>query len=138
MLTKVEPAARALKTLAVDVWVTGRRRSQGALRSSLPIVERQRDGRVKVNPMASWSWERVWAYIHAHNVPYNALLDRGYKSVGDVHSTLPVGASADERSGRWVGQGKTECGMHTILEAVTCADQPNGSNNNNDKAEDGA
>jgi phosphoadenosine phosphosulfate reductase len=51
-------------------------------------------------------------YIKENNVPYNALLDRGYKSVGDWHSTSPVKEGEDERAGRWKGKSKTECGIH--------------------------
>lgn len=62
--------------------------------------------------MATWSFSQVNQYIKENNVPYNALLDQGYKSVGDWHSTVPVGEGEDERAGRWKGQSKTECGIH--------------------------
>ncbi|EGD77949.1 phosphoadenosine phosphosulfate reductase [Salpingoeca rosetta] len=122
-MTKVEPTGRALRDYGVNVWITGRRRSQGAVRSQLHVVERTKDGRFKVNPMAFWPFETVQAYIREHNVPYNALLDQGYKSIGDVHSTVPVGSDAPERSGRWSGDYRTECGMHTMLETMGCDDQ---------------
>jgi phosphoadenosine phosphosulfate reductase len=62
--------------------------------------------------MANWSFKQVESYIREHNVPYNVLLDRGYRSVGDWHSTAPVKEGEDERAGRWKGQQKTECGLH--------------------------
>jgi phosphoadenosine phosphosulfate reductase len=65
-----------------------------------------------VNPLANWSFKQVQAYVKEHDVPYNELLDRGYKSVGDWHSTQPVAEGEDERAGRWKGQEKTECGIH--------------------------
>ncbi|RPA84067.1 phosphoadenosine phosphosulfate reductase, partial [Ascobolus immersus RN42] len=111
-VAKVEPAQRAYKELNVKAVLTGRRRSQGGKRGDLPIVEVDDAGLVKVNPLANWSFQQVKAYVDEHNVPYNALLDRGYKSVGDWHSTVPVKEGEDERAGRWKGQAKTECGIH--------------------------
>lgn len=67
---------------------------------------------IKINPLANWSFDQVKEYVTENNVPYNELLDRGYKSVGDWHSTQPVKAGEDERAGRWKGQEKTECGIH--------------------------
>lgn len=111
-LAKVEPAQRAYRTLSVKSVLTGRRRSQGGKRGDLPIIEIDEQGLIKVNPLANWSFQQVQSYIAENDVPYNELLDRGYKSVGDWHSTSPVGKGEDERSGRWKGRGKTECGIH--------------------------
>jgi phosphoadenosine phosphosulfate reductase len=109
---KVEPAQRAYADLSVAAVLTGRRRSQGAKRESLDIIEIDEAGLIKINPLASWSFKQVEEYIKVNNVPYNELLDRGYKSVGDWHSTEPVREGEDERAGRWKGTGKTECGIH--------------------------
>ncbi|KAJ2895585.1 3'-phosphoadenylsulfate reductase [Coemansia aciculifera] len=110
---KVEPARRAYEQLAVRAVITGRRRSQKGDRALLPIVEiESATGLVKINPLAMWSFQQVWAYLRANNVPYNVLLDQGYKSVGDYHSTRPVKEGEDERAGRWAGSEKTECGLH--------------------------
>jgi phosphoadenosine phosphosulfate reductase len=111
-VAKVEPAERAYSELQVKAVLTGRRRSQGAQRGDLDIVEVTEDGMIKINPLANWSFAQVKAYVDANDVPYNALLDQGYKSVGDWHSTQPVAAGEDERAGRWKGQAKTECGIH--------------------------
>ena len=111
-LAKVEPAERAYSELQVKAVLTGRRRSQGGKRSALDIIEIDEAGLVKVNPLANWTFQQVQEYVRKHDVPYNELLDRGYKSVGDWHSTQPVAADEDERSGRWKGQAKTECGIH--------------------------
>jgi len=111
-LAKVEPAQRAYRELSVKAVLTGRRRSQGGKRGDLDIVEVDETGLIKVNPLANWSFKQVQAYVRQHDVPYNVLLDRGYKSVGDWHSTLPVAEGEDERSGRWKGTAKTECGIH--------------------------
>ncbi|KAI3341124.1 phosphoadenosine phosphosulfate reductase [Ustulina deusta] len=112
-LAKVEPQQRAYAELSVAAVFTGRRRSQGGERDKIPILEVDDErGIVKINPLLDWSFAQVEAYIAEHDVPYNALLDRGYKSVGDWHSTSPVAAGEDERAGRWKGQQKTECGIH--------------------------
>ncbi|EDQ91775.1 uncharacterized protein MONBRDRAFT_2558, partial [Monosiga brevicollis MX1] len=117
-LTKVEPTGRALTELEVDVWITGRRRSQGSSRASLAVLEVASDGRIKINPMAHVDWASTWKYVKSAGVPYNKLVDQGYKSIGDVHSTRPVGHDAPERSGRWSGEFRTECGMHTAVKAA--------------------
>ncbi|KAL2365377.1 hypothetical protein RJZ56_001621 [Blastomyces dermatitidis] len=114
-LAKVEPARRAYNELQVNAVLTGRRRSQGGKRGDLDIIEVDEAGLIKINPLANWSFAQVKEYITASNVPYNELLDRGYKSVGDWHSTEPVKDNEDERSGRWKGQQKTECGIHNPL-----------------------
>jgi len=92
--------------------LTGRRRTQGGRRGDLDVIEVDEAGLIKVNPLANWSFKQVQDYIKANNVPYNELLDRGYKSVGDWHSTQPIKEGEDERAGRWKGQEKTECGIH--------------------------
>lgn len=112
-LVKVEPARRAYQELGVKAVLTGRRRSQGGSRNTTPFIEIDDTGLIKVNPLASWTFVDVKSYIKANNVPYNTLLDKGYRSVGDWHSTEPVAEGEDERAGRWKGQAKTECGLHT-------------------------
>lgn len=111
-LAKVEPAQRAYRELNVHAVLTGRRRSQGGKRGDIPVIEVDEAGLVKINPFANWSFDQVQTYIKENDVPYNELLDKGYKSVGDWHSTKPVKAGEDERAGRWQGQDKTECGIH--------------------------
>ncbi|KAF2184823.1 putative Phosphoadenosine phosphosulfate reductase [Zopfia rhizophila CBS 207.26] len=111
-VAKVEPAQRAYSELQVRAVLTGRRRSQGGKRGDLDIIELDDAGLIKVNPLANWSFTQVQEYINANNVPYNELLNNGYKSVGDWHSTQPVAQHEDERSGRWKGRAKTECGIH--------------------------
>ena len=109
---KVEPGARSYRELGVQAVLTGRRRSQGGKRGDLPIIEVDDSGLVKINPMANWSFQHIMDYIKENDVPYNVLLDQGYKSVGDWHSTQPVMEGEDERAGRWKGQDKEECGLH--------------------------
>lgn len=111
-VAKVEPAQRAYRELNVHAVLTGRRRSQGGKRGDLDVIEVDEAGLIKINPLANWNFDQVKQYVKDNDVPYNVLLDRGYKSVGDYHSTQPVKENEDERSGRWKGQEKTECGIH--------------------------
>lgn len=112
-LVKVEPSQRAYKELDVAAVLTGRRKTQGGARSNLPVLEfEESSGVIKINPLHNWNFFEVKKYIDENNVPYNELLDLGYKSIGDWHSTVPVADGEDERSGRWKGKAKTECGIH--------------------------
>ncbi|KAK9417413.1 putative Phosphoadenosine phosphosulfate reductase [Seiridium unicorne] len=112
-IAKVEPQQRAYSDLHVAAVLTGRRRSQGGQRDKIPVLELEEEtGIIKINPLVDWSFKQVKSYIDEHQVPYNVLLDQGYKSIGDWHSTSPVAEGEDERAGRWKGQDKTECGIH--------------------------
>jgi phosphoadenosine phosphosulfate reductase len=107
-VAKVEPFGRA--TAELDGWITGRRRDQSASRASLPVVEG--GAKPRVNPLAEWTRDDVWGFIRMNDLPYNPLHDQGYASIGDAPLTTPVKASEHERSGRWPGTGKLECGIH--------------------------
>ncbi|KAG2227304.1 hypothetical protein INT45_004259 [Circinella minor] len=111
-LVKVEPAQRAYEGLQVKSVITGRRRSQKGDRGEIPVLEVDSTGLIKLNPLAFWDFKQVWTYIRANEVPYNSLIDQGYRSIGDWHSTKKPASEEDERSGRWSGKEKTECGMH--------------------------
>lgn len=112
-LVKVEPLQRAYQELGVMAVLTGRRKSQGGARGDLPVLEvEQTSGVIKINPLVNWDFKQVKEYIDVNKVPYNELLDLGYKSIGDWHSTHPVADGEDERAGRWKGKAKTECGIH--------------------------
>lgn len=118
--TQVEPARRAYDALGVQSVITGRRASQGGARATLQPLEVDATGLLKLNPLFAWPFPLVDWYVRTHGVPRNALLDRGYRSVGDWHSTAPSGAGdAGERAGRWAGkEEKTECGLHVDYFAV--------------------
>jgi phosphoadenosine phosphosulfate reductase len=111
-VTKVEPLQRSLQQLEVKTWLTGRRKDQADERSQLAIFEWDQAGRLKVNPLANWNYQRVWKYIMEHKVPYNPLYDQGYTSIGDEPLTTVAQAGEGERAGRWRGTQRTECGMH--------------------------
>jgi phosphoadenosine phosphosulfate reductase len=103
------------KLFELDLWITGVRRDQSKERSVTPLLSlaaRPDNSDVwKLNPLVDWSREQVWDYIKQHQIPYNVLHDRGYRSIGCAPCTA-VTTSDDERSGRWVGFNKTECGLH--------------------------
>ena len=118
-MRKVLPLQNKLADL--DCWITGLRRQQSDTRAGIGIIElytlEQAGGRdiVKLNPMAGWSREAVWKYIHDHKIPYNPLHDQGYRSIGCWPCTHKTGSGEDERAGRWTGFNKVECGIHTFL-----------------------
>lgn len=118
-MRKVLPLQSKLSDL--DCWITGLRREQSSTRSDIGIIEIYAfdtdSGRdvIKLNPMANWSKEQVWEYIHDHNIPYNPLHDRGYRSIGCAPCTMKAADGAGERAGRWIGFNKAECGIHTFM-----------------------
>jgi phosphoadenosine phosphosulfate reductase len=112
---KVEPLGRTLA--GMEAWITGLRRDQAPTRTAVPKVEVDGDhgGILKINPLVEWSWEDVWDYVRAHDVPYNALHDRGYPSIGCAPCTRAVAPGEDLRAGRWwweQDRAATECGLH--------------------------
>ncbi|KZT62868.1 putative MET16-3`-phosphoadenylylsulfate reductase [Calocera cornea HHB12733] len=112
-LVKADPARRLYEKLGIKSVLTGRRRSQGAARAQLNPFEIDETGTFKLNPLVSWSLQQVQAYLDENDVPRNKLLARGYKSVGDWHSTTKSEEGEGERDGRWRGrEEKTECGLH--------------------------
>ena len=117
---KVEPLGRALAGL--QAWITGLRREQAVTRHGVAKVEvdRAHGGILKLNPLADWSTEEVWRYVRAHDVPYNALHDQGYPSIGCAPCTRPVRPGEDLRAGRWWWEApeNRECGLHPSGVAV--------------------
>lgn len=110
-MLKVDPLTKALS--GVKLWITGLRREESPARANAPIVGIDaKFGIIKVNPIADWTKKQVWDYVTANGVPYNRLLDQGYPSIGCQPCTNPVKPGEDERSGRWAGFNKTECGLH--------------------------
>jgi phosphoadenosine phosphosulfate reductase len=104
---KVDALQRALH--GVDAWITGIRREQSPTRAEAEPVEWDEAREVwKFNPLVDWTDKDVWDYVNEHELPYNALHDSGYSSIGCAPCTLP----GDGREGRWAGQDKTECGLH--------------------------
>lgn len=111
-ITKIEPLQRGLEELDTVAWLTGRRRDQAVTRANMPIFELDKKGRLKINPLATWTRKETWDYVAEYNVIYNPLHDKGYPSIGDEPITTKVADGESERDGRWRGSGKTECGIH--------------------------
>ena len=113
---KVEPLRRALA--GKKAWVTGLRREQSDSRSTLAEAEHDAVHRIaKFNPLADWTESQVWDYLRGNNVPYNALHDRGYPSIGCEPCTRAVKPGEHARAGRWWWEqegAKKECGLHVI------------------------
>ncbi|MDQ7030450.1 MAG: phosphoadenylyl-sulfate reductase [Ardenticatenia bacterium] len=115
---KVRPLLRALADL--DAWFTGLRRDQWASRAAIRKVELDHDHNaiVKINPLADWTKEEVWAYVHEHGVPTNPLYEQGYTSIGCAPCTRPIRPGEDDRAGRWWWETNApkECGIHCPIE----------------------
>ncbi len=110
-LRKIEPLSRILANYTA--WITGIRRDQAPTRANAGLIEWDKKfNLIKINPLARWSIDEVWMYIRLHELPYNALHDRNYPSIGCTHCTAPILPGDDPRSGRWKNFGKTECGLH--------------------------
>ena len=119
-IRKVEPLSRGLANL--DAWITGLRRDQAASRADVQKaeVDEAHGGILKLNPLADWSSDQVWAYIRERDVPYNALHDQGYPSIGCQPCTRAVAADEDPRAGRWWWEQDAvakECGIHVAYDA---------------------
>lgn len=113
-LRKTLPLRQTLR--GYNAWITGLRRDQSPSRANTPVVSwDERYGLVKLCPFATWTEDMIWTYMHAHDLPYNELHDRGYPSLGCLHCTHAVRPGDDPRSGRWAEHNKTECGIHLTL-----------------------
>jgi len=117
-MRKLEPLGRMLAKRSA--WVTGLRREQSDHRGSLELRQRDDAGREKLNPLVDWTQADVWHYIERHAVPYNALHDRFYPSIGCAPCTRAVAVGEDIRAGRWWWEDEAakECGLHVERRAV--------------------
>jgi phosphoadenosine phosphosulfate reductase len=110
---KIKPLKRALANQ--KAWITGLRREQSVTRDEIAFSEwDEGNGLQKLNPLADWSEKDVWAYIRALDVPYNALHDQHYPSIGCAPCTRAISVGEDVRSGRWWWENpdNRECGLH--------------------------
>jgi phosphoadenosine phosphosulfate reductase len=114
-IRKVEPLGRALA--GKRAWITGQRRAQSATRAELAVQEDDLSHAMqKFNPLTDWSEENVWDYLRSNHVPYNALHDRGFPSIGCEPCTRAVQPGEDVRAGRWWWENpeSKECGLHVV------------------------
>lgn len=111
-IRKVEPMDQALR--GAVAWLSGLRREQSATRANVQFVNRdEKFESLKICPLIHWKSEEVWQYIRIFELPYNALHDQSYPSIGCAPCTRAVAPGEDERAGRWAAHsGKTECGLH--------------------------
>ncbi len=115
-IRKVRPLKVALT--GKKAWLTGMRRAQAVTRREIPVSERDDDhGLQKFSPLIEWSDNDVWTYIRAFDVPYNALHDKGYASIGCEPCTRAITVGEDVRAGRWWWENPAskECGLHVKL-----------------------
>ncbi len=110
-MRKVEPLTRGLEPYTA--YASGIRRDESVTRRDIGVVEWDaRRGKVKVNPLATWTQSQVDSYVEANGVLVNPLAYDGYPSIGCAPCTRRVAPGEDPRSGRWAGSTKTECGLH--------------------------
>jgi phosphoadenosine phosphosulfate reductase len=111
-LRKLQPLQRLLA--GRHAWVTGLRREQSDNRAIVPFAEPGPDGRIKLNPLADWTWADVWQYIRQHDVPYNPLHDAYMPSIGCAPCTRAIAVGEPFRAGRWwwESEDRKECGLH--------------------------
>ena len=113
LIRKVQSLRGALQ--GKRAWITGLRRAQSVTREDLPKIERDSMFKIiKINPLFRWSEQDVWNYIKHNNVPYNALHDKGFASIGCEPCTRPIEKGEDVRAGRWWWENPEhkECGLH--------------------------
>jgi phosphoadenosine phosphosulfate reductase len=109
-MTKVEPMNRAIRELGIRGWITGLRRQQAKSRSELGVLGLQ-NGIVKIQPIIDWTDKKVFQYLTKHDLPYHPLWEKGYVSIGDIHTTRPLTGEMTEEETRFFGL-KRECGLH--------------------------
>ncbi len=116
-LRKLEPLSRMLA--GHSAWVTGLRREQSDARADVHASQADAQGRIKFNPLAQWTWGDVWHHIATNKVPYNALHDQFYPSIGCAPCTRAIAMGEDFRAGRWWWETSSkECGLHVNKDEV--------------------
>jgi phosphoadenosine phosphosulfate reductase len=111
-MRKVDPLHETLQ--GYEAWITGVRRDEGPTRADTPFITwDDKNGLVKINPLAAWTFDDLLAYADEHGIIVNPLVNDGYPSIGCATCTRRVAPGEDPRAGRWAGVDKTECGLHT-------------------------
>lgn len=115
-IRKVRPLSRVLAKYSA--WICGLRREQTTTRTQIEKIEidTAHGGMLKINPLADWTRDEIWDYIHQHAIPYNRLHDAGYPSIGCAPCTRAINPSEPERAGRWWWENpdSKECGLHKM------------------------
>lgn len=112
-IRKVVPLTRALA--GMKIWISGIRADQSDNRSQMDWIEYDEDKKLfKFYPLFSWSFQDVKKYVKENHIPYNALHDKGFVSIGCEPCTRAIEPGEDFRAGRWwwENDGSKECGCH--------------------------
>lgn len=112
-INKVLPLKNIIKEY--DVWINGIRASQSKVRRDMKEIQETKDGILRYHPILNWNSKMVYYYIKENNLPKHPLEEEGYLSIGCKPCTIKCDGDLDDRSGRWSGSEKTECGLHTTL-----------------------
>lgn len=117
-IRKMEPLARALN--GKDAWITGLRREQSGARAEVPLIDTTDAIRVKLNPLANWTWGDVWHFIALNKIDYNPLHDQFFPSIGCAPCTRAISLGEDFRAGRWWWEDEAakECGLHVAASST--------------------
>jgi phosphoadenosine phosphosulfate reductase len=79
-------------------------RSERNERAGVALAESLRDPALaiwKFHPLADWSEDDVWSYLHRNAVPYNRLHEQGYATIGCEPCTRALRRGEHPRTGRW-------------------------------------
>ena len=110
-IRKTLPMEKAFR--GFDVMISGRKRFHGAARTDLKSISFD-DQRIKLEPLAAFTSLDLQNYMVTRGLPSHPLKLEGYHSIGcsPLSCTSKGGSSDNPRAGRWMGQEKTECGIH--------------------------
>jgi phosphoadenosine phosphosulfate reductase len=97
-----------------DVWINGVRADQTATRKQMSIEAASPNGKWRYHPILNWDNKMIYEYAKHYQLPKHPLEEKGYLSIGCEPCTRKFELDSD-RSARWFGQKKTECGLHTEL-----------------------
>jgi len=120
-INKVLPMVQALKELDLSIWHSGLRREQSDSRKNLDYLSIQGE-QFKFLPILDWSDADIKNYLEDHNIDYHPLYYKGYVSMGDIHTTVPLKEGMKAEDTRFQGL-KRECGLHEdhFLKEKTCS-----------------
>lgn len=112
-LNKIQPLDSVLADY--DVWINGVRADQSKVRAELFEEDFAPHNVIRFHPMLDWTKQMIYQYIREHNLLRHPLDEKGYVSIGCEPCTAKISLDDDERSGRWKGLKKKECGLNTEL-----------------------
>ena len=111
-LNKTQPMDPYL--MRYDIWISGVRAEQSAVRKAMKTIQAAPYDTIRYHPMLGWTAKDIFEYRKKYNLPEHPLDAKGYQSIGCAPCTRKLDLN-DERSARWFGMNKSECGLHTQL-----------------------